>query len=438
MISKTSDGNHRRQSGESSSQSSSSSTSNLFKFPWLRKKDPPEREKEKEKARWMRETERTLERTLGFASVGSKGHHSGANGVLGSSGAGEEGATGTMGGMNLRCTTLNSNGDVTTLARSFSRLELCTRYGLQPRDLRKLDSGVPTVVPTILVRKQAILLTILHLRVVITEKEVSLFDSVGTEDSWLKGVFVWHLEHALKAGPKTPQGHLPYELRALESCLISVTTALENEMVNIRGLVVDLLEKLEGHIERDNLLLLLRLSRKLSAFQKRATLVQECLEEVLENDDDLDAMYLTAKAKGTGERINGHEEVELLLESFGKQCEEIVSEVEGLNANVRTTEDIIELILDSNRNTLLGLDLKVSICTLGITTGALVAGLFGMNLTTHLETHPYAFHLTALFSFSLAGVVTIVGLRRLRKMRKVALGVGGGGVKEIILPNIQY
>lgn len=38
----------------------------------------------------------------------------------------------------------------------------------------------------------------------------------------------------------------------------------------------------------------------------------------------------------------------------------------------------IELILDSNRNSLLGLDLRVSIATLGLTAGALVAGLFGM------------------------------------------------------------
>lgn len=89
-------------------------------------------------------------------------------------------------------------------------------------------------------------------------------------------------------------------------------------------------------------------------------------------------MYLTAKKNGAPRDAQDHEEIELLLESFSKQCEEIVSEVEGLSANVRHTEDIIELILDANRNSLLGLDLKVSICTLGLTSGALVAGLFGM------------------------------------------------------------
>jgi len=34
----------------------------------------------------------------------------------------------------------------------------------------------------------------LHLRVVITSKDMTIFDSVGSEDSWLKGVFIWSAE----------------------------------------------------------------------------------------------------------------------------------------------------------------------------------------------------------------------------------------------------
>jgi hypothetical protein len=56
------------------------------------------------------------------------------------------------------------------------------------------DQAVPTVVPTILSRKSCIILTMLHLRVVITAKELTIFDSVGSEDSWLKGVFIWSAE----------------------------------------------------------------------------------------------------------------------------------------------------------------------------------------------------------------------------------------------------
>jgi len=41
-------------------------------------------------------------------------------------------------------------------------------------------------------------------------------------------------------------------------------------------------------------------------------------------------MYLTAKVQGKPRASNDHEEVELLLEAFSKQCEEVVSEVETL------------------------------------------------------------------------------------------------------------
>lgn len=46
-------------------------------------------------------------------------------------------------------------------------------------------------------------------------------------------------------------------------------------------------------------------------------------------------MYLTAKLSGTPRDASEHEEIELLLESFSKQCEEIVSEVENLSVRSR-------------------------------------------------------------------------------------------------------
>lgn len=49
--------------------------------------------------------------------------------------------------------------------------------------------------------------------------------------------------------------------------------------------------------------------------------------------------------------------------------------------NVSSTQEIVELILDSNRNNLLALDLRVSIATMGLGAGALFAGLFGMNVS---------------------------------------------------------
>lgn len=84
-------------------------------------------------------------------------------------------------------------------------------------------------------------------------------------------------------------------------------------------------------------------------------------------------MYLSDK-KNDSHRQD-HEELEVLLESFSKQVEEIVNEAETievrlgpysigmslsvLQSNVHSTQEIVELILDSNRNALLALDLQV-------------------------------------------------------------------------------
>jgi magnesium transporter len=92
-------------------------------------------------------------------------------------------------------------------------------------------------------------------------------------------------------------------------------------------------------------------------------------------------MYLTARAQGKPRAVHDHEQLELLLESFTKQVEEIVSEVDTTVANVQSTQEIAELMLDSGRNALLALDVKISIATLGVGTGALIAGFFGMNVS---------------------------------------------------------
>ncbi|KAF5340238.1 hypothetical protein D9611_007871 [Ephemerocybe angulata] len=317
----------------------------------------------------------------------------------------------------LRCTILDSEGTVKTISGQFKKSELCAENGLYARDLRKIDSRVPNLVPTILIRKEAVLINILHIRALVKADAIVLFDTYGSADSRLHSVFLYHLEHNLKA----KGSGLPYEFRAIESILLSVLSALEAEMVFIRNLVGGLLAEMEDNIDRDRFKRLLHYSRRLASFKNRAKLVEEAIDEVLAQDEDMNAMYLTDKLNNVPRQIQDHEDLELLLESFSKQVEEIVNEAENIEANVQSTQEIVELILDSNRNALLTLDLKVSIATCGIGTGALVAGLFGMNLTSHLETNPYGFYVLSGVASGLALLVAFVGLRKLAKIRKVGL-----------------
>src|SRR5271170_2046333 len=141
--------------------------------------------------------------------------------------------------------------------------------------------------------------------------------------------------------------------RALESILISVSTALDVEMAVLRKFVNELLIQLEEDIDRERLRNMLVYSKKLSSFEKKATLIRDALAEILDNDEDLAGMYLTEKSRGKQRDVDQHDEVELLLEAYVKQIDGIVQEADQLASNMRNTEEIVNIILDANRNSLM-------------------------------------------------------------------------------------
>lgn len=217
------------------------------------------------------------------------------------------------------------------------------QYGLLPRDLRKIDSSV---LPHILVRHSAILISLLHLRVLIKSDRVLVFDAYGSTDSYTQSVFMYDLEGKLRqkeaTGRQFSPGALPYEFRALEAVLVSVTTGLEAEFEGVREPVVRVLRALEEDIDRDKLRRLLIYSKRLGTFEQKARLVRDAIEDLLEADDDLTAMYLSEKAQGVHRQEVDHQEIEMLLESYHKVCDEIVQASGNLVTNIRNTEEMYD------------------------------------------------------------------------------------------------
>jgi len=217
-------------------------------------------------------------------------------------------------------------------------------------------------------------------------------------------------------------GVLPYEFRALEAVLISVTTALENEFEGVRGPVVRVLRDLEENIDREQLRLLLVLSKKLGTFEQKARLVRDALDELLEADDDLADMYLSEKKMGVVREEDGdHTDVEMLLESYDKVCDEIVQVSGNLVSNIRNTEEIIKAILDANRNSLMLLDLKFSIGTLGLGVGTFIAALYGMNLKSYIEEVDWGFPLVSGMCGIFTAIACTYGLRKLRRVQRLSM-----------------
>jgi len=82
----------------------------------------------------------------------------------------------------------------------------------------------------------------------------------------------------------------------------------------------------------------------------------------------------------------------------------------------------VKAILDANRNSLMLLDLKFSIGTLGIGSGAFIAALYGMNLKNFIEESDVGFLGVTGWCFIFAGMVCGYGLTKLRKVQRISMG----------------
>ena len=152
---------------------------------------------------------------------------------------------------------------------------------------------------------------------------------------------MYDLEGKLRQKETSRQaGGLPYEFRALEAVLISVTGGLEGEFETVREPVVRVLRELEEDIDRDKLRHLLIYSKKLGTFEQKARLVRDSINDLLEQDEDLASMYLTERFQGKTREDEEHTEVEMLLESYHKLCDEIVQVSGNLVSNIRNTEEM--------------------------------------------------------------------------------------------------
>lgn len=160
---------------------------------------------------------------------------------------------------------------------------------------------------------------------------------------------------------------------------------------------------------------LLQLKNGLTSFEVTLRETGGAMRDLLETDEDMAQMYLTAKKNGHVISSQDHGEVEVILETYFRKVDELENEVEQNVKSITLTEEHIQIRLDSNRNSMMRLELLASISTLGMTTAALGAALFGMNLPSHLEGSPYAFWCVTGVFLLLAGGVVRKGLALCRR-----------------------
>lgn len=314
-------------------------------------------------------------------------------------------------------TVINQKGDVTTVSKKIPKWTFLRDHGLYPRDLRRIDSTTVDVVPSIVMKSSCILINLLHIKAMIQRDKVYVFDSSQAESATKLGVLMYDLESKLSQSVGNHLASQYYEHRVLESILIHIMVCLETEYKQHYSICGMILNDLEDEIDRDKLQDLLIKSKNLTSFYQKASLIRDVLDELLESDDDLAGMYLTEKKFENDDFAD----LEMLLETYYKQCDEYVQQSESLIQDIKSTEEIVNIILDANRNSLMLFELKVTIYTLGFTVATIIPAFYGMNLKNFIEESVWGFACVCIFSVASAIAVTTSNFRALRGVTKLTM-----------------
>ena len=173
---------------------------------------------------------------------------------------------------------------------------------------------------------------------------------------------------------------------------------------------------------------LLPLKNKIDELKKRVKEIKRAITDILSNDDDMRQMHLLDISNDDNVIIDNNDDknidddndnnnddntkksikkrnigrnedsavdtmnLEMLFENYLNEIEWIASEVEEVIDEITNTEENVVLQLDLLRNRILRFELSLSMSSYVVTCGALITGLFGMNLISHLETDRRIFY----------------------------------------------
>lgn len=339
----------------------------------------------------------------------------------------------------IRCSIFNSKGDIIAHRKDIKRANFMKEYNLVPRDFRKirrhyhgeekLGSGNISVdiVPSISTRRDSILINLLNIKALIKKDTVIIFNSISggstLNETHSLGVFLKDMRQRLKS---TPEGeYLPYEFRALECILVHVIQNLNVEMKVQKTVLNNVLGRLEVSIDRIKLRYLLIQSKKITQFHQKTKLIRDMLNDILELDEELNSLYLTRASQESISSNTSHTEAEMLLESYYKTTDEIVQTVENLLSQIKTSEEIINIVLDSNRNELMLMGIKVSVVILSLGFTMYIAALYGMNLENFIEEEDGSFEVITVIGLLGFIILLFISAKQLKRVQKVTMNGTG-------------
>uniref|UniRef100_A0A803QMN6 Magnesium transporter n=1 Tax=Cannabis sativa TaxID=3483 RepID=A0A803QMN6_CANSA len=291
--------------------------------------------------------------------------------------------------------------------RKINRRQLLKSSGLRPRDIRSVDPSLflTNSAPSLMVREHAILLNLGSLRAIAMQEQVLIFDYNRRGGKAFVDTLLPRLNPKnINGGPS-----MPFMLEVVEAALLSRIHRLEQRLMDLEPRVQGLLEVLPNRLTAQ-ILERLRISKQtLVELDSRAGALRQMLLDLLEDPHEIRRICIMGRncrlKKGSEDlecsvaveqqiAEEEEEEIEMLLENYLQRCESCHGQAERLLDSAKEMEDSIAVNLSSRRLEVSRVELLLQVGTFCVAVGALVAGIFGMNLRSYLEEHVSAFWLT--------------------------------------------
>ncbi|KAK1269665.1 Magnesium transporter MRS2-5 [Acorus gramineus] len=317
--------------------------------------------------------------------------------------------------------------DGTSRVVALDKATLMRRCCLPTRDLRLLD---PLFVypSTILGREKAIVVNLEQIRCIITAEQVMLLNSPEECVMQYESELCRRLQTI-----KDQNDNLPFEFRALELALEMTCMSLDAQVTELEVEIYPVLDELATSVSTVNLEQVRRLKTSLLALTRRVQKVRDEIEHLMDDDGDMQEMYLTEKKErmeaysrtdqfllscppfenrlsksepvspvsssgftkldrnssrlsslskqgsSRGSSGSGIEELEMLLEAYFVVIDNTLSKLLSLKDYIDDTEDFINIKLDNVQNQLIQFEMLLTAATSVVTIFAVVSGVFGMN-----------------------------------------------------------
>lgn len=196
---------------------------------------------------------------------------------------------------------------------------------------------------------------------------------------------------------------MAFELQCVDAILFTVASMLSEDVVELQDSTYDALDELLGTSKGTSTFgqdTLRGIKNDISLMNGRVQGFNRSLNLVLDEEEDLALMNVSRLITHPERFIQPvppevlneeSDEPELILEAYLQQGLSATNQLDLLEGQVRTAEELIDMKLDSVRNRLLYINTLVSLLSLCVSIGSFIGSIFGMNLINHLEDDPDAF-----------------------------------------------